>query len=58
MDETLSELKSMREYFLSAIESSKKIIELRQKTVAALNTAIAEIEKEQVHGGKNDVSAV
>ncbi len=58
MDETLSELKSMREYFLSAIENSKKMIELRQKTVDALNMAIAEIEKEQVHGGENDVSAV
>lgn len=58
MNETVEELKSMREYFLSAIENSKKIIELRQKTVDALNMAIAEMEKEQVHGGDNDVSAV
>lgn len=58
MDETLNELKSMRDFFLSAIENSKKNIELRQKNVDALNAAIEGMEKEQVHGGENDVSTV
>lgn len=56
MHETLEELKSMREFYLSAIESSKKNIELRQRSVEALNTAITIIEKEQIRGGKKDVS--
>ena len=56
MHETLEELKSMREFYFSAIESSKKNIELRQRSVEALNTAITIIEKEQIRGGKKDVS--
>ena len=45
MDETLSELKAMRDFFIAAIESSQKNIELRQKSINALNVAIEEIEK-------------
>ena len=40
MDETLKELKSMRDFFLTAIE-------MRQKNVDALNVAITELEKAQ-----------
>lgn len=47
MDETLQELKSMRGFFLTAIEGSKRNIEMRQKNVDALNVAIAELEKAQ-----------
>lgn len=47
MDETLNELKSMRDFFLTAIEGSKRNIEMRQKNVDALNVAIAELEKTQ-----------
>ena len=45
MDETLQELKAMRDYFLTAIEGSKRNIEMRQKNVDALNAAIAAVEK-------------
>lgn len=47
MDATLSELKSMRDYFITAIEGSKKNIEMRQKSVDALTVAIETIEKGQ-----------
>ena len=48
MDETLKELKSMRDFFLTAIEGSKRNIEMRQKNVDALNVAITELEKAQI----------
>lgn len=47
MDETLQELKSMRDFFISAIEGSKKNIEMRQKSVDALTVAINAIENGQ-----------
>lgn len=47
MDETVEELKSMRDYFLTAIEGSKRNIEMRQKYVVALNEAIMAVEKAQ-----------
>lgn len=47
MDETLQELKSMRDYFLTAIEGSKKNIEMRQKSVDALTAVINAFEKGQ-----------
>lgn len=47
MDETLQELKAMRDFFLSAIEGSKKNIEMRQKSVDALTVAINAIENGQ-----------
>lgn len=47
MDETLSELKAMRDYFLTAIEGSKKNIKMRQKSVDALTEVIEAIEKGQ-----------
>ena len=37
----------MRDLFLTAIEGSKRNIEMRQKNVDALNVAITELEKAQ-----------